>query len=91
MHALPRSDPIKSTTVRSKYCPAKLAKDRWVARETAPAVDGGKKPAKTVPERPVRADSPSDRFERLLAAFLATIVAGYAAAVVIRVILAYGA
>lgn len=86
----------KSTTVRSKFCPSHLAGYCRGAQGRAPAAtarDGPQDHASkltVVPARPHQADSRPTRFERLVVPAFVAIVVCYAAAVIVRVIVAYG-
>lgn len=94
MSAILKPRPIKSTIVRTKICPINLARYCHGARGRAPAAsprDGQSDKLFVVPARLHQADGRPTRFERLIVPALAAIVACYAAAVIARVIVAYGA
>jgi hypothetical protein len=91
-HLKPR--PNKSTTVRTKIRPIDLTGYCHGARGRAPAAgprDGQPDRFFVVPARLHHADGRPTRFERVIVPAFAAIVACYAAAVIARVIMAYGA
>lgn len=96
MPGITKSKLEKSTTVRSNCCRISLAGHRLDARAEAPfplVRDARRQAANqtTAPPRPHQATIPRIRFESLVVLAFRAIVTCYAGAVILRVVMAYGA